>query len=242
MGLLNFDANTKTVKGQKSGILTGILYLAPSIESGINVCPNSSDGCAKACLYTAGRGRFQQVKDARIKKTKALFENKSAFIATLEKEIGLAVKRAAKKGFDLAIRLNGTSDLAIETWGLMQKFPKVQFYDYTKGPQRMGRYLDGLMPKNYHLTFSLSETNKEKALGILHKGGNVAIVFNTQDPNAFPKTYWGFKVINGDTDDLRFLDPVNVIVALKMKGRALWDKVGFVQPVIEQVENVSLAA
>ena len=48
--LLNIDNNAKTVKGQKKGYKTAILYLAPSINSGFNVCPQASEGCKKACL------------------------------------------------------------------------------------------------------------------------------------------------------------------------------------------------
>ena len=40
--LLNIDNNYKTVKGQKYGYKTAILYLAPSINSGFNVCPQAS--------------------------------------------------------------------------------------------------------------------------------------------------------------------------------------------------------
>lgn len=49
--------NAKTVKGEKQGYLTGILYLAPSDKAGngINTCANASAGCREACLFTAGR-------------------------------------------------------------------------------------------------------------------------------------------------------------------------------------------
>lgn len=229
MELLNFDQNAKTVKGQKKGVLTGILYLAPASVSGINVCPNASEGCKSACLNTAGMGIFKPVQDARIRKTKALFADKAAFVAQLKKEIGFAMKRAAKKGMELAIRLNGTSDLPWENIFPMQEFPTLAFYDYTKSPLRMDKYLKGLMPKNYTLTFSLSETNMPIALTVLKQGGNVAMVFGTKDVKAFPKKHLGFRVINGDENDLRFKDPKNVIVALKMKGKAIYDESGFVQ-------------
>jgi hypothetical protein len=39
--LLNIDNNAKTVKGQKYGFITAILYLAPSTQSGFNVCPQA---------------------------------------------------------------------------------------------------------------------------------------------------------------------------------------------------------
>jgi hypothetical protein len=54
-------------------------------------------------------------------------------------------------------------------------------------------------------------------MDILSKGGNVAIVFGVKNVNDFPSEYGGYKVINGDETDLRFLDEDNVIVGLKYK-------------------------
>ena len=68
--LLNIDNNAKTVKGQKYGYMTAVLYLAPSNESGFNVCPMASQGCKKACLYTSGHGAFSNVQQGRINKTR----------------------------------------------------------------------------------------------------------------------------------------------------------------------------
>ena len=83
-----------------------------------------------------------------------------------------------------------------------------QFYDYTKNYTRFNKVL----PSNYHLTFSRSEINHEIAMDILSKGHNVAMVFDK-----LPETYNGYKVVNGDETDLRFLDEKNVIVGLKYK-------------------------
>ena len=86
--LLSVDTNAKTVKGQKRGYLTGILYLAPSNESGaINVCPHASAGCRAACLYTAGRGSFGNVKQARINKTLFFADDRKAFVAQIKKTL-----------------------------------------------------------------------------------------------------------------------------------------------------------
>ena len=53
--LLTVSADSKTVKGEKLGFLTGILYLSPYNISGANLCPNAINaGCDKACLYSAG--------------------------------------------------------------------------------------------------------------------------------------------------------------------------------------------
>ena len=57
--LLSVSSDAKTIKGQKKGYLTGILYLAPADESvssgGFNTCPKASAGCKAGCLFTAGR-------------------------------------------------------------------------------------------------------------------------------------------------------------------------------------------
>ena len=46
--LLNIDQNAKTVKGQKQGFLTAVMYLAPYLASGVNVCPMAElAGCCR---------------------------------------------------------------------------------------------------------------------------------------------------------------------------------------------------
>ena len=235
--LLNMDTNAKTVKGQKKGYLTGILYLAPANLSGFETCPNRSAGCSASCLNSAGRGRFDNVQEARIRKTRMFFEDRKAFMALLEKDIQKGINKAKRKDMIFTVRLNGTSDLAWENFDIMQKFPNVQFYDYTKSPFRMNRFLTGGMPKNYHLTFSLSESNMDLAMDVLGKGGNVAMVFATNKVEEFPTSYKGYNVESGDENDLRFLDGKNVIVALKAKGKAKKDTSGFVQPLIEDKEE-----
>lgn len=235
--LLNIDKNHKTVKGQKKGFMTGILYLAPASASGVNVCPYAIEGCIRACLYKSGAAvMFKHINVGRINKTKKLFADKKGFIAELEKEIGNAIKNAEKKGMEFVVRLNGTSDLNVESWGLMEKFPNVKFYDYTKSPIRIKKFLDGGMPKNYSLTFSFSGLNEAIALNVLKQGGNVAVVFRTRKVNELPKTWHGYKVISGDETDLRFKDEKNVIVGLTMKGSAQRDTSGFVQSVSENCQ------
>lgn len=209
--------------------MTGILYLAPSIESGRNVCAFASPGCAAACLFTAGRGRFDKIKKARIAKTHRFQANREEFLLNLEKDIIWLIGRASRKGFIPAVRLNGTSDLPWENLrlangqNLMERFPDVQFYDYTKNVKRAIAWTRGELPANYHITFSRSETNGALADLILSLGGNVAVVFDK-----IISAWNGFAAVNGDESDLRFLDPKNVVVALKAKGKAKLDKSGFV--------------
>ena len=49
---------------------------------------------------------------------------------------------------------------------------------------------------------------------MLAAGGNIAVVFS----GAFPATFMGHTVINGDLSDLRHLDDRNVVVGLSPKG------------------------
>ena len=49
-----------------------------------------------------------------------------------------------------------------------------------------------------------------------------------KDKASIPSTYKGYNVIDGDKDDLRFLDVPNSVVALYAKGQAKKDNSGFV--------------
>lgn len=229
--LLGVDTNYKTRKGVKLGYMTGILYLAPAKESKvINVCAYASEGCKAACLYTAGRGKMPSVYNARIQKTLEFAADPKGFIEQLALDIQKLVNKAIKKGVTPCIRLNGTSDLPFESMGgherksLMARFPDVQFYDYTKNPNRAIAYAQGKMPSNYHLTFSKSECNLAQVKQVLKAGGNVAVVFSGK----LPALYLGFPVVSGDDSDLRFLDARGVIVGLTAKGDAKGDTSGFV--------------
>lgn len=222
--LLNIDNNAKTVKGQNKGYMTAILYLAPSTQSGFNVCPLASEGCKKACLYTAGHGAFNNVQQGRINKTRWFIQERTTFMEQLKKEITNHIKNATKKGFIPCIRLNGTSDISWETTGIFEQFPQVQFYDYTKIYKRALKFVNGQYPSNYHLTYSLNEDNYQEAFDILLKGGNISAVFR----NELPETYKGYRVINADETDLRFTDDNNIIAGLMAKGKAKKDYSGFV--------------
>ena len=219
------EGNAKTVKGEKKGYLTKILYLAPSDESRVmNVCPFATPGCKAGCLSHAGRAAiFEAIPAARIKKTRFLHSDRAAFMAQLVTEVRAAIKRAARKGMTLAIRVNGTSDLPFMAHQLAEQFPDVQFYDYTKIPAPWKR-----TRANYHLTFSHSETNHFHCLDALYHGINVAVVFDVKRGHALPATWEGYRVIDGDETDLRFTDEHGVVVGLRAKGPAKKDCTGFV--------------
>lgn len=208
--------NKKTMKGEKLGYLTYIMYMSPftANSKGINVCPHASKGCAESCLVGSGfGGMYTSVMEGRRNKTEYFLADREKFLAQLDKEIGLAIKRNNGKA-NVTIRLNGTSDIRFEKFkvrngkSLFELYPEIQFYDYTKNHLRF----DSVLPANYHLTFSRSETNHDKAMDLLKRGFNVAMVFDE-----LPPSYEGYKVINGDESDLRFTDAKNIIVGLKYK-------------------------
>jgi hypothetical protein len=183
---------------------------------------------------------------ARIAKTQRFHKDRATFMAELVSDIAALIRKAKRAGLIPVVRLNGTSDLPWENIpldgcargqyarNLMDAFPDVQFYDYTKSERRMAAFVGVAFPANYHLTFSRSECNDTSACRILESGGNVAVVFGTRKGERLPDTWKCFLVVDGDTSDLRFLDRPSVIpgdglvVGLRAKGRARKDRSGFV--------------
>lgn len=231
MKYLAIGNNAKTIKSDKGGeYLTAIMYLAPAdiahklMGKKGTFCPKAEKAkCKQACLYSAGRGAFTNVQQARINKSIDFLNNPVAFVDQLKADIVKAQRKADKLNVKLAVRLNGTSDITWEVKGsngktLMQEFPEVQFYDYTKLVNRK-------VPDNYHLTVSYSEADLDYAKKALGTENNLAVVFRDK---SLPVTFKGRKVINGDNTDLRFLDPKKVVVGLYAKGKARKDDTGFV--------------
>jgi hypothetical protein len=228
--------NAKTIKGEQLGYTTYILYMSPQKQNtlGKNICPKATAGCAAACLFTAGRGKFSNVMKGRLNKTEYFLRERENFMNDVAKEIAKGIK---KHGADkMCVRLNGTSDIPYENIpvggfkNIMEMFPNLQFYDYSKNPKRFTNKL----PKNYHLTFSMAETkeNKEDCFKLLNAGFNVASVFAVNNESELPNTYKGYDVINGDEHDLVWLHKSNtkqgLVIGLKAKGDAKKDTTGFV--------------
>ena len=239
--LLACGGDAKTVKGQKldtdKTYVTGIMYLAPHKLSGANVCPMAEQaGCVEGCLNSAGMGKFSNVQKARIAKTAWFNLDPVGFVDALKRDIERFAAWAIRKGLTPTIRLNGTSDIRFERYGVPQAFPELTFYDYTKLHNRKG------LPDNYSLTWSYSEASKaysDRLGDVIKSGINAAAVFRGRLPEAFK----GVPVIDGDKHDLRFLDPLGVIVGLKAKGKAIYDKSGFVigeKPVYDEPSGFSI--
>ena len=182
-------------------------------------------------------------------------------MARLVKELSAFTRKAERKGLTPVVRLNGTSDIAWErvalpagwnkdgspVWigmggSIMERFPDLQFYDYTKVTKRAMAFGRGDMPANYHVTFSLAEDNDAAAYDVLSANGSVAAVFfkipngmvfgaNMGEVDRFQSrnSDYSIPVVDGDASDLRFLDQRGVIIGLKAKGKARKDTSGFVR-------------
>ena len=251
MELLSVDNDPKTTKGRKEGILTAVQYQAPATESGVaDLCVFRSPGCEEACLFTSGRGVFDDVRQARINRTILFMKDRSTYWTKLIFEIARFERKAHRLGMIPAVRLNGTSDIkwestpvtingttvdprlgAVGGTSIMALFPNVVFYDYTAWPYAK-RPTESL-PSNYDLTFSRKENNDAEVLHNLHNSRRVAVVFNTKKGDQAPTSYTAidgsiWPVVNGDESDVRFMDPTGVVVALYAKGKARKDTSGFV--------------
>ena len=207
----------------ENGTMTYCLYLAPANMSGYNVCPKS-EHCKAFCLNGSGQNKCDElsrgvegskINQSRIKKTKLFYQNRVLFMNLLIHEIKRYKAKAERLGMGFSVRLNGTSDLSPVLFkdpesglNLLELFPDVQFYDYTKVYNRiklMAQY------PNYDLTFSYDGFNADDCERFLQNGGRVAVVFFDEK---LPKYFKGYKVVNGNDFDMRYLDPKGCVVGL----------------------------
>jgi hypothetical protein len=220
IGMVN--NSTKHEKAYKYQEMVYTIYFAPAKMSGYEVCPRRTPECTLLCLNESGRNKMDTKKNtinnSRIKKTKLFFEEREFLVRWIIDEIKSSKEKAEKNGYRFSVRLNNTSDISPEMFyiddngkkkNLVQLFPDVQFYDYTKVGNRIN-----LLKKypNYDITFSYSGHNMDECKFMLKNGCRVAMVFNK-----VPTEYMGYKVIDGDNYDMRYMDDKNVIVGLKYK-------------------------
>jgi hypothetical protein len=221
------STSAKAEKSTKVGVLNRVLYLTPGV-----FCPMATPGCLASCLgHTSGRMQMPSSARARDRRSALYVEDQEHFQALLRADLYELRETARYEGMTPAVRLNGTSDIPWEALhrDVFEEFGDIRFFDYTKVAPRMWQFLSGQRNgrawlRNYHLTFSLSEKNQSDAKELLRQGGNVAVVFWP----TVPKSSMGFRVIDGDRHDARFLDPKGVVVGLSAKGIASEDHSGFV--------------
>jgi hypothetical protein len=208
------SVNPKTEKSLKNGDpQTYILHLAPHNLSGVNVCPGAGN-CKRICLHSAGNPIYMQAKqEARIRRTLAYVHNPEAFMRLLVCSILDKVKKA--NGEPIAVRLNGTSDVAWEnvdfnvspefatfcrvkygrhllvgrqnTFELFNSLNvNCKFYDYSKIRRDWAR----CAYLGYHLTFSFdgwdNSSNLKLCREAIANGVNIAAAFNIKRGHALP--------------------------------------------------------
>lgn len=225
--------STKLTLSYKNGYETYGIYLAPATMARdkkhpqLNVCPNSKN-CRDVCLQGSGinkcdtlyRGvKLSKTNIARRKKTHLFFDNRNEFMELLIHELKRYNRHANNNNMGFAVRLNCTSDLSPLAFkyngkNILELFPHIQFYDYTKVRNRIKLIKEY---PNYDITFSFDGENWDFCEEFLNMGGKVAVVFDIKDSNGkqiLPKYYKGYKVIDANNDDMRFLNENGTIMGL----------------------------
>jgi hypothetical protein len=197
-------------------------------QSRESTCPKSAI-CEALCLgetsgqneLYGGEGPYRSgPRLSQFLKTEAFIVNPEAFTVSMIRQIENFRNAAKNLGYYPAIRLNVTSDFPAKMYKpVIEMFPDVQFYDYTKLETKP-------IAENHHLTYSSTgasqvvngdiiynkESNWDRVVDkILSNGKNVAMAFSSR--NDMPKRVFDertkqvFEVWNGDEYDARFLDP-----------------------------------
>ena len=201
-------------KTEKSKVQTYILHLSPADTSGFNVCAGAGN-CKAICLHFAGNPVYMKGKGAaRVRRTLAYGASRQHFMELLTVAI-LAKRFKLPLTEEMAVRLNGTSDIPWETVdfnitpdfarfcaikynlelhiGLQNIFElfnglglNVTFYDYTK----IKRNWAECKRLGYHLTFSYdgysNRSNVKLACEAISKGVNIAAAFNIRKGQPLP--------------------------------------------------------
>lgn len=209
--------SAKMMASFRHNVNTYCVYLAPYNLSGRNVCP-MGEHCAPHCLNESGHNKIEKfsskntIEKSRIKKTNLFYDDRETFMKLLIYEIAKEQRYAISHGMDFAVRLNGTSDLSPVAYkyngmNILEIFPTIQFYDYTKVPNRFNLLS---VYQNYDITFSFDGYNWDDCEYYLKRGGKVAVVFESK---VFPTSFKGFPLVDAHDYDMRYLDP---------KGHVCW--------------------
>lgn len=223
MKLLDTNAtpgNMKMAKTQSSA--AGRRFASLSLYPDLILCPGSkAAGCMDGCLKLAGRGRFENVQDARQRKTDFYHSDRVAFIDQLVGELEKFDRLCVRQGVKGTVRLNVLSDVTWEDYFVPQRFPNLDFYDYTKRAARLGR-----TPENYKLMFSASNEPKYARQMAIGLSAAVPVSFVYRGPR--PLEMFGRPVIDGDASDWVNVNAGSVALALTAKGPGKKDRGQFV--------------
>jgi hypothetical protein len=219
--LLGIDSSYKVAKGKKLKVVTAIQYLpADKMISSNTFCSNADrNGCAKDCLKDSGRLGMMSSQRAMISRGLFYLYMNASYERQLRYELD---KAYMTYGDDLAVRLNGTSDINYKD--IIKDYPHIQFYDYTKNRNMMMKNKN----KNHHYTFSgsmFSDYSIKELKQAVKDKLNIALAFNTanskQDKLKIPSKLFGVELVSFDETDARFKDDQGSIGYLTRKGSSI---------------------
>ncbi len=219
--LLGIDSSYKVAKGKKLKVVTAIQYLpADKMISSNTFCSNADrNGCAKDCLKDSGRLGMMNSQRAMISRGLFYLYMNASYERQLRYELD---KAYMTYGDDLAVRLNGTSDLNYKD--IIKDYPHIQFYDYTKNRNMMMKNKN----KNHHYTFSgsmFSDYSIKELKQAVKDKLNIALAFNTanskHDKLKIPSKLFGVELVSFDETDERFKDDQGSIGYLTRKGSSI---------------------
>lgn len=204
-------------------LVTG-LSLAPHRRSGVNFCENAGF-CSRVCnLWFSGRTLYPKTRRAMMNRSRYFIEDRAGFERDLRRELTNFQRLAERKGMTPLGRLNVATDL---DWShIVDEFPGITFYDYTKVLSRVGN-----TPDNYHLTYSINERSDWRSVSrLLNHGFNCSVVFDSDYVPQHKRVgelpshlmiggKWR-EVVDGDNHDIRLprIDGSGVLVGLRFKG------------------------
>ena len=197
--------------------LVYVLNFAPAALSGYNVCPASTPGCRAGCVGLAGRNGLPGTTGPRVVLTRWAAEHADYFVALLIADLEAAIRRAARLGLPLYVRLNNYADQdwhGMLPW-LAEAYPAVTFYDYTKRRDVARR---AATLANVDVTWSVSERDEGPgaiARAVAEVGRAYVVIPADME---VPPTVEGLPTVDGDASDLRPLDGVGVVVCGHAKG------------------------
>ena len=210
----------------------------------IDLCNNASKDCRINCISVTGKGMFNCVYNARLKRKELLYNNPILFIAMYIRYALLELEYCLKHKRLLSNRFNILSDVIIENINVIYKGNEINIakllynicqksitkeiefdlmpYDYTKDYTRKEL-------EYYKLVYSVNGFDDSKTLQAINNGLSLAMVFNITNQNIpLPKKYKvngiTFDVIDTDKIDYLPLITKQVIHGLRFKTNKLDNK------------------
>lgn len=238
MGLAS--TSSKISKGERHGILTSVIYLAPAGEAARDwrtICPHSTAGCRAGCLVSSGMLAMTPARDARLWRTALYLGAPARFWLLAAFELESLARRAARSETRMtpAFRVNGTSDIATPA-DFIERAAElgVTLYGYTKDPERAEAFADEVY------SWDGREETISTAEAILNAGGRVSVVLDVKRGAPLPETWRGFPIVDGDRTDAVFTQPRGTVLGLRLKGvnraKKAARRSGFAQGIVDGAE------